>query len=149
MHSDLAHLLWNASAFLILGSIIEQRSKCDLLLAIVSGVIAVNVYLLLFFNLNAYVGLSGVLNTVLIVALYHLSQQSPYRSTALWTLAFSMLKIIVELQSQQSLFTSISWAAVPAAHLAGWLAGMVIVMIKTANYFSKNKFKRYQNVVNV
>lgn len=149
MHSDVQHLAWNVGAFLLLGSIIEQRSKGDLLMTILIGVIGVNAYLILFYNLGAYVGLSGVLNSVLVVVLHQLSQDSRYRTAALWTLVLSMLKIVFELQSQQSIFTTISWEAVPEAHLAGWVAGVVIVFIKTVHYFSKNKFERYKQVVNV
>jgi len=149
VHSDTEHLLWNLAAFLILGSIIEQYSKRDLLIALLVGILVVNSYLYTLYDLNAYVGFSGVLNTLLIITLFNLSQQPHYRDAAIWVLLMSMAKIIYELYSEQSVFSSISWAAVPEAHLAGWVGGILIVITKTINYFGKNKFQRYKSVVNV
>lgn len=149
VHSDIEHLAWNVGAFILLGTIIEQHSKRCLLLALGVGLVSVNAYLLTFYNLNAYIGLSGVLNTVLIVALFHLCQKPNYRAAAIWTLILSMIKIVYELYSGASVFSSISWSAVPEAHLAGWLGGVVFVSLKTVNYFSINKHKFYKQVVNV
>ena len=149
VHSDLEHLLWNTGAFLLLGGIIEQYSRRDLLIALAVGVLAINCYLLTLYSLAAYIGLSGVLNTLLIVALFRLSSDSEYRDAAIWTLLLSMAKIVYELYTEHSVFSSISWIAVPEAHLVGWLAGVLLVTVQTVNYFSKNKFKRYKQVVNV
>jgi len=149
VHSDLEHLIWNVSAFILLGSIVEQHSKRCLLLALSFGIVCVNIFLLTLFKLNAYVGLSGVLNTILIVALFHLCQKPVYRAAAIWTMVLSMLKIMFELHSSTSLFTSISWAAVPQAHLAGWLGGVAFVTFKTAKYFGINKHKLYKEIITV
>ena len=149
VHSDIEHCFWNVGAFIILGTIIEQHSKRSLLLAIGTGLLAVNGYLLTYYTLNAYVGLSGVLNAVLIVAVFQLCQNPVYRSAAIWTLILSMIKIMVELYSGTSVFTSISWVAVPQAHLAGWLGGGIFVLLQTANYFNTNKHTRYKQAINL
>ena len=129
VHISAAHLVWNVAAFFILAAIIEQTSKREVMIALGAGMMAVNLYLLQWFNLGAYAGLSGVLNTLLVVALYNLSKQEDYRTAAIITLVASMAKIILELFSSYSLFSSLPWPAVPQAHLAGWVAGVVIVVL--------------------
>lgn len=149
VHSDIEHLAWNVGAFMILGSIIEQHSKRDLIYGLILGVVAVNVYLLSLYQLNAYAGLSGVLNTLLVVALFRLCQSPVYRAAAMWTLVLSMLKIIVELYSGQSVFSSIAWQAVPQAHLVGWLAGMAFVSLQAVNKFNTEQRKLYKLAIKV
>ena len=137
VHSDIEHLTWNTGAFFLLGSIIEQFSRRDLVLSIFVGIMSVNVYLLLLYDLNAYVGLSGVLNSVLIAVLFTLSKQQGYQTATNSILVLSMLKIIFELYSDQSLFSSISWPAVPEAHLFGWLAGVMLIVVRSLFHINK------------
>ena len=149
VHSDVEHLVWNVAAFTVLGAIIEQRSKRDLLLSIIAGVVAVNVYLLGFYSLSAYVGLSGVLNSVLTIALFHLYQQPAYRMAALLTAVLSMAKIVFELSSGQSVFTSLVWPPVPQAHLAGWLGGAALVLITRKSRLELCKQKSHKKAIDV
>ena len=74
VHSDFEHLLWNLAAFMVLGTVIERHSTRDLLYGLIVGVVAVNVYLSSVYQLTAYAGLSGVLNTLLVIALFKLCQ---------------------------------------------------------------------------
>ena len=149
VHSDLEHLVWNLVAFLVLGTVIEQHSKRDLLYGLVVGVVAVNVYLSSVYQLTAYAGLSGALNTLLVVALFKLCQIPSYRAAAMWTMALSMLKIVVELYSGHSVFSSIAWQAVPQAHLVGWIAGAVFVSIQAMNRFNTEQLDLYKLPIKV
>ena len=149
VHSDLEHLAWNLVAFMILGTIIEQHSKRDLLSGLVVGVVSVNVYLSSVYQLTAYAGLSGALNTLLVVALFKLCQIPSYRAAAMWTMALSMLKIVVELYSGHSVFSSIAWQAVPQAHLVGWIAGAVFVSIQAMNRFNTDQRDLYKLPIKV
>ena len=144
VHSDIQHLIWNAGAFLLLGSIIEQFSRRDLLLSIFVGIISVNIFLISLYELNAYVGFSGVLNSILIVTLFKLSTKDEYQDVVHWTLMLSMLKIIIELYSKESLFSSITWATIPEAHLCGWLAGVVLILVQVV---SRQKEQAMQIVI--
>jgi len=128
-HISAAHLLWNLIAFVILGSIIEQYKKSDLLVGLAIGVIAINAYLATDYALPAYAGLSGVLNTLLVIALYRLCRSDTYRNAAMLTLVGSMLKIVLEMNSGTSLVTHLAWPPVPEAHLIGWLAGMAMCLM--------------------
>ena len=149
VHSDPEHLAWNLAAFMILGTIIEQHSKRDLLYGLVVGIVAVNIYLSTVYQLTAYAGLSGVLNTLLVVALFKLCQIPSYRAAAMWTMVLSMLKIIVELYSGHSVFSSIAWQAVPQAHLVGWIAGAAFVSIQAMNRFNTEQRDLYKLPIKV
>ena len=140
VHISPRHLIWNLAGLIILGSIIELNDRRLLLPALVLGVIAVDVYLAGFYQRNAYAGLSGVLNTLLVVALYQLAQRPGYRLAAGLTLLGSGLKILIEWQQESALFSSLSWPPVPEAHLAGLCAGLILCgthQISRGGHFSQ------------
>lgn len=129
VHISTEHLLWNVVALLLLGSIIEQNSRFALLLALLAGVIGVNAYLALFYALDAYAGLSGVLNTVLVVALYQLYLKPEYKLASALTFVLSVMKVAAEYQLNLSLFSTLPWPPVPQAHFAGLVAGVGLVLM--------------------
>ena len=129
VHISFEHLFWNVTALIILGSIIEQHSVKRLILTLVIGCAAVNIYLLTLFDLAAYAGLSGALNALLIVALYQISQVPGYKAAAWLSLIISVIKILFEWHTGINVFTSLSWPAVPEAHLAGLIAGLCLCLL--------------------
>lgn len=129
VHISFGHLTWNLTAFLILGSIIEQTSRKVLGLSLMVGMIGVNVYLLTLFEMNAYAGLSGVLNSLLITALYFLYKQPDYRFASILTLIASVLKTAIEYRYNLTLFSELPWPAVPEAHIAGFVGGVILVLV--------------------
>ncbi len=129
VHISKQHLVWNMAALLILGSLIEQVSHRLVLAALGLGILAVNIYLALFYTLDAYAGLSGALNSLLVIALYCLYQRPGYRAAALITLILSIAKIVVEMLIQASLFSKLPWPPVPHAHLAGMLGGFLLILV--------------------
>lgn len=139
VHSDLEHLLWNLCAFLILSLLIEQQSRSMLLIGLVTGTLVIDYYLWLnTIGVINYAGFSGVLNTLLVIAL---SQQNKQHRGAMHAIPVfiyfaSLIKIIIELSSQQAIFSDISWQALPQVHLAGFVTGTL--MILTISFF-KNK----------
>jgi len=122
-HISVEHLIWNLLGLIVLGSIIEQTSRKVLGLALFAGIIGVNMYLASLFSLNAYAGLSGALNALLLIALYFLYQRPDYKKASVTTLILSIGKIIVEYSFEFSLFSKLPWPSVPQAHLAGLVAG--------------------------
>lgn len=129
IHSDINHWLWNCLAMLILGTIIEITSKRLLLCSLVSGIIAVDILLLSPLNqLNYYCGLSGVLNTLLMVALWIVWQQQRSKWVGISAL-LCIGKIIIEMNTQQSLLVHISWPPYPAAHMAGAISGAMLIFL--------------------
>jgi rhomboid family GlyGly-CTERM serine protease len=121
LHADIAHLQWNALAFILLASAIELRSRQLLLYSLLAGTLSVDLLLLSpLSSIQRYCGLSGVLNTLLGVTLYLYWRETRSPIVLLVGLC-SILKIVIEINSGQSVFTDISWPPFPLAHLAGLL----------------------------
>jgi rhomboid family GlyGly-CTERM serine protease len=129
IHSDAGHLAWNVGALLLLGSIVEAGGRRLLPLGLLAGTVAVD--LLLWWGvpeMSRYCGLSGVLNTLLVIALWTAWRRSNHWIP--WAVGVaSLLKIVAESSSGQALLTQTAWAGFPMAHLAGWLAGCMLVML--------------------
>ena len=125
-HADLEHLFWNGLGLGVLGYLIERHSMALLWVSLGSGIAAVNVLLLSpFSHLHYYCGLSGVLNALLVVALWLEWRAS--RSVLVGVLAFGcVLKVTAELFLGAAIFTDISWPAYPSSHLAGLIGGLLV-----------------------
>lgn len=127
VHISFEHLAWNLGALIVLGSIIEQTSHKVAGAALLVGIVGVNFYLAIFYNLEAYAGLSGTLNALLFTALYFTYQLRDYKLASVITLLLSIGKITFEQFYHVSLFSNLPWPSVPQAHLAGLLAGGILV----------------------
>ena len=77
--------------------------------------------------LRYYCGLSGILNSLLIVGLLHLWRDIQH-PLILITGVGAALKIIVEINTGQALLTQTAWPSVPTVHAAGFLCGLVSVL---------------------
>lgn len=128
IHSDATHLGWNVAALLLLGGIVESFDRRQLPLGLAAGGIAVALWLWVGLpGIERYCGLSGALNTLLILALWAEWRHS--RHWLVWLIGIgSMLKILVEMAGGGALLTQTTWPSVPPAHLAGWLAGCVLLL---------------------
>lgn len=129
VHADAGHLLWNALALVILGPLIEVRSRVLLAAALVAGVIFVGVLLLTSFSpLDYYCGLSGVLNSLLVIALW-----TEWRASRSWLViavaCASISKIVFEISTGSSIVTSVSWPPWAWSHAAGLFGGLVVVLV--------------------
>jgi len=128
VHADLGHLAWNLGALLLLGWIVESWQRHALWIGLLAGSLAVDLMVWLALpEMTHYCGLSGALNTLLLLALL-----ACWQRTTAWALlvtgALSLLKILVEANTGQALFTQAAWASVPLAHLGGWLAGLTCIL---------------------
>lgn len=132
-HISVEHLIWNVAAFFILGLVLESYSKLYLLSSIVIGIIAVNIYLAFGYHLDAYAGLSGMLNCLFVSSLYLIYRFEPkMRTNCIVFLLLGLAKIIFEWFNDTSLFTSLVWQSVPQAHMAGFLGGIVFALFHMA-----------------
>ncbi len=123
IHCDLNHLFWNMLGLLILGSIIEQHSRKLLIVSITLGITAVNLLLLSpLSTLELYCGFSGVLNTLLVFALYIVWTKNQSHWVSL-TIAGYVVKMFIELSTQNTILSNITIPPYPEAHLAGLLMG--------------------------
>ena len=127
-HADLSHLLWNALGLAVLGWLIERRSRHFLCAALAAGIVAVSLLLVSSFSdLDYYCGLSGVLNSLLVVTLWFEWRASGSPWVVLVAVA-CLLKALFETVMGDSLITQISWPPFALSHLAGMSGGLVVLM---------------------
>ena len=126
VHSDLVHAGWDIAALLLLGSLFEARLQWRLPLALVIGTAGVDVWLWWGDpTLSYYCGLSGILNSLLIVGLLQFWRDWRH-PLILLTGVGAVAKILVEISVGQALLTQTSWPSVPTVHAAGFLCGLVL-----------------------
>jgi rhomboid family GlyGly-CTERM serine protease len=127
MHSDLQHLFWNGLGLAVLGSLIERRSPALWWAALCTGIASVSILLMTpFAQLDNYCGLSGTLNTFLLVAIW-----IEWRMTRSWLVVAiacgSLAKVWIEISAGASLLTHISWPPYAWSHAAGLAGGLIVV----------------------
>ena len=130
MHADLQHLWWNCLGLAVLGTLLEYRSRTTLLVALGVGIVSVNALLLTpFSQLYYYCGLSGVLNTLLLVALW-----LEWKATRSWLIIVLsggvILKTLVEVSQGVSIMTHISWPPYAWSHVAGMIGGLFVIWVR-------------------
>jgi len=127
MHSDLMHAVWDIAALLLLGTLFEARLQWRLPWALLVATVGVDAWL--WWGdpaLQYYCGLSGILNSLLVVGLLQFWRD--YRHPLiLLTGVGAALKIIVEINAGQALLTQTAWPSVPTVHAVGFLCGLVFV----------------------
>lgn len=137
MHADLQHLLWNCLGLAVLGWLLENRSKRLLLAAAGTGILFVSALLLTpYAQLDYYCGLSGVLNTLLLVALW-----LQWNLTRSWWIIIltcgSIAKVLFEVSQGISIVTHISWPPYAWSHLADLSGGLFIIWIQSRDFKDK------------
>jgi rhomboid family GlyGly-CTERM serine protease len=127
-HGDWEHLWWNLCALGVVSSVLELRCRGRWWSAMLLGFAAVNGFLMSSLSaVQYYVGLSGVLNTLLFVSLWELRKDHGRLSLGLAMACAA--KIAFEMTSTQSMFTNISWPPYPAAHLAGLVGALSYIFL--------------------
>ena len=144
VHSDAAHAGWDIAALLLLGILFEQRLGWRLPLALLAGTAGVDAWLWWGEpSLSIYCGLSGILNSLLIVGLLHLWCDF-HHPMVLVTVVGAALKIILEIYIGQALLTQTAWPSVPTAHAAGFLCGLIMAWrIKKGSESTLTPFDSY------
>jgi len=126
VHSDLTHACWDIAALLALGALFEEKLQWRLPLALLAGTAGVDLWLWWAEpTLSYYCGLSGILNSLLVVGLAYLWRDLRHPLILLTAVA-AALKIIVEIHVGQALLTQTAWPSVPAVHAAGFLSGLLL-----------------------
>ena len=131
VHSDGSHAIWDVGALVLFGVLFEARLGWRLPLALLIGTVGVDAWLWWGApHLLYYCGLSGVLNTVLVLGMLELWRELRH-PLLLVVLAGAALKIGLELQLDEALLTRTVWPSVPAAHAAGYAAGWLLYLTRS------------------
>jgi rhomboid family GlyGly-CTERM serine protease len=126
VHSDLVHAGWDITALLLLGTVFETRLQWRLPLALLIGTAGVDAWLWWGdITLQYYCGLSGILNTILLVGLLQLWRDWRH-PIILLTGVGAAVKILVEINTGQALLTRTAWPSMPTVHAAGFMCGLVL-----------------------
>jgi rhomboid family GlyGly-CTERM serine protease len=131
MHADLQHLLWNCLGLAVLGTLLEFRSRTVLLASLGTGIVVVSALLLTpYAKLDYYCGLSGVLNTLLLVALWLEWKSTRSRLIILITCA-CIAKVVIEVSQGVSIMTHITWPPYAWSHVAGLIGALPVIWALT------------------
>ena len=132
VHVDETHLIWNIFGLLVLGVLLEKKSRLEFVYALLAGTVAVDAWFFLFSQAPLYAGLSGVLNTLLVLVLIN----EWHESDGLWNRLLvaiigvgALVKLGIELSSDSRLVPQSGWPSAPGAHLAGLLMGVGLKQI--------------------
>lgn len=135
VHSDIQHALWNIAAWAILAGMLERRGAGYMGWVTVFGIGAVDLWLWWgASSLQWYCGLSGLLNTLLVVVLMDIWWETR-RPLVVVMGAMLVAKLILEIALNQALFTHTAWPSVPWAHAAGFAGGLMFVGVKLIRVF--------------
>jgi rhomboid family GlyGly-CTERM serine protease len=128
IHSDVSHLGWDLAGLLVLGWLFERRLPgWKITVVLLSGIVAVDVWLWWGPAPLRYCGMSGFLNTLLASGL--VQQWRTHRDWLLPLVGLGAIsKIICETLHGQALFTATAWPSVPLAHAAGFAGGVLIAL---------------------
>ncbi len=149
VHYNFSHLFWDLIAFIFIGSVIECKEPRHLLPSFFIGCLIVSLWLFVGEqSLASYCGLSGALNTLVVVAVM-IQWNSTREKIYLSVLVFTLLKIIFEFIHHQTIFTGFAAMAVPSSHAAGFVAGVLYLLAYSlGNLHHESHFKFKQGVVN-
>jgi rhomboid family GlyGly-CTERM serine protease len=133
VHASSRHALWDVAALGLIGWSMERSARerhlvrLKMVLAAATGMLAVNVCLWWCLpQLDRYCGLSGMLNTLFVVALAGLWRERRHPVIAIIALALP-LKLAMEIATGQSMFVDMHWASVPETHVAGCAGGVFLL----------------------
>ncbi|MCU7812842.1 MAG: hypothetical protein KZQ77_16680, partial [Candidatus Thiodiazotropha sp. (ex Notomyrtea botanica)] len=83
-------------------------------------------------GLHYYCGLSGILNTLLVVGLVQLWHDT--RHPLVWFIGLgAVAKFLLEISSGQALLTQTLWPSVPEVHAVGFLTGVMLAILITTS----------------
>lgn len=126
-HSSFSHAFWDVIAFSASLVWLATYSARALIPSVVAGVLLVNILLLSNWSpINYYCGLSGILFSPLIAAAY-LHAKHHKNIIGVIPLLFIVIKLIADLITQETVFVNTQWHAYPESHLAGAVAGLLVV----------------------
>ncbi len=141
VHLDLTHLGYNVGTLFILGWLLEEKHRWQLLPALLLAATMVATYLPLS-SLWRYCGLSGAISGLVLPVIWCLWKEQ--RSIIPWIVGGLYLgRLIWELAAGTPLVTNLEWPSHPPAHLMGLAAGLLWLValqgVKKSSQLSAHK----------
>ncbi|MDD4202298.1 MAG: rhombosortase [Candidatus Omnitrophica bacterium] len=134
IHNNLDHLFWDLLAFMVLGNIIESYSRKKLIVSFILSSFSVSLWMFVVErNFTVYYGLSGLLNGLLVIAVFDKWKQTR-KVMFLYVLVITAIKMIYEIITNNVFFIDPSIPTIPGTHLAGFLMGCLIVFATSIRY---------------
>ena len=139
-HFTYEQLAWDALVFLLLAIACERRNRGAFRATLLASVIVVPIAVLAFSNVTTYRGLSGIDSALF--GLLLVSEWRRSRLAAFCAVAFAA-KMIFEISTGATVFVhSDSFIAVPVAHIAGALVGVIVATGQRLFNSSTEQFSR-------
>lgn len=137
VHLDLTHLGYNVGTLFILGWLLEEKHRWQLVPVLLLGATLVAAYLPLS-ALWRYCGLSGAISALVLPVIWFLWKEQ--RSVFPWIVGILYLgRLLWELITGTPLVTNLEWPSHPPAHLAGLVAGLLwLTGLKYVKVVGKN-----------
>ena len=128
VHCDNAHIWWNLPPFLLQGWLLERYGARAWFLGVGAGMAGVDIFLALWPGAPMiYCGLSGLLNAMLVMIVFHIWQKNGYYPVFAIA-AVDMLKISAEINNGGALISSASWPSAPTAHGFGFATAAALCL---------------------
>ncbi len=125
IHSDVSHATWDISGLVLLGILFERLLGNHIFGLLAAGTLGVGLWLGWGGTwMDYYCGLSGILNALMSAGLVMLWRQHHHPLIIITAMLYGV-KIVLELFSDNMLFTHLVWQGVPQAHLAGLISGLL------------------------
>lgn len=130
IHNNFDHLFWDLFGFIVLGGIIETNSRRKFIAAFLISALAVCFWMFwIEKDFTIYYGLSGLLNGLLVVAVI-VKWKETKNNLLFWILGITAIKMVYEMITKNVFFIDPSIPTIPGTHIAGFLAGVIMVAIK-------------------
>ncbi|MCU7804386.1 MAG: rhombosortase [Candidatus Thiodiazotropha sp. (ex Lucinoma borealis)] len=131
VHSDFAHLLWDCAGLWLVGWLFDELLSSMSWRVLGAGLLIVDATLWwLLPDIQAYCGLSGLINALLGAGLYCTWCQS-HDPWVVFIASLVTLKIGIEWYIGAALFTQTAWSSLPQSHAAGMIGGLLVILISS------------------
>ena len=143
VHSDFEHAFWDILAFALIGALVEQSGSGRTRAAAAISLLMVDAWLWWGAGyLRWYCGLSGIINTLLVLLIDQLWREEKSVWVALGAAGYG-IKLLVEAVTGNALLTATAWPSVVSVHLVGVAVAVVFLIFRGSGNWktgSENNF---------
>ncbi|MBF0252299.1 MAG: rhombosortase [Candidatus Omnitrophica bacterium] len=140
IHNNFDHLFWDLFGFMVIGSIVEINGRWKFILSFMLSAISVSLWMfLLEKDFTVYYGLSGLLNGLLVIAVF-VKWKETRNPLFVCIFGITALKMTYEVITKNVFFIDPNIPTIPGTHIAGFIVGILMVYFSKKNiYYSEVK----------